>query len=131
MRVSVENDRIDESQRKAHSAIEGALRDGALETQGEAQRLAPVDTGRLRASITTRDSGPLTWEVYTNVDYAGYVESGTGIYAPGGRRTPWVYEGAHGFVTTRGNPAQPFMRPAYERYRLPTIERARAALQNI
>lgn len=108
MRVDVTYDRLDESQRSAHRAIEGALRDGALETQAGAQRIVPVDTGRLRASITTRDSGPLNFEVYTNVDYAGYVEWGTRYMA-----------------------AQPYMRPAYERYRLPTIERARAALQNI
>lgn len=108
MRVDVAYDRLDESQRNAHRGIEGALRDGALETQGEAQRIVPVDTGRLRASITTRDSGPLTWEVYTNVEYAPYVEYGTRYMA-----------------------AQPFARPAYERRRLPTIERARAALQSI
>jgi HK97 gp10 family phage protein len=57
-----------------------------------AKRLCPVDTGRLRASIThslERDSQGLVAKVGTNVDYAGYVELGT----------------------SRA-PAQPFLRPA-------------------
>jgi hypothetical protein len=47
-----------------------------------------VDTGRLRASITTqlvtRDSLPVVL-VGTNVRYARYVHEGTGIYGPRGR----------------------------------------------
>jgi hypothetical protein len=44
-------------------------------TSGEARKHAPVDTGRLRASINFEVSG-LTGRVYTNVDYAKYVEFG-------------------------------------------------------
>lgn len=45
-----------------------------------AKRLCPVDTGRLRASIThalDRDSQGLVGVVGTDVDYAPYVELGT------------------------------------------------------
>lgn len=52
--------------------------------QNAARRLAPVDEGRLRASITTevRGSGPsLTVRVGSNLKYAVYVHEGTGIYA--------------------------------------------------
>lgn len=48
--------------------------------EARAKVLAPVDTGRLRASIrTTRKltaRGP-TYQVSTNVEYAPYVENGT------------------------------------------------------
>lgn len=57
-----------------------------------AKHLCPVDTGRLRASVTQqleRDGRGLVEVVGTNVDYAPYVELGT-----------------------RRNRAQPFLRPA-------------------
>jgi hypothetical protein len=44
-------------------------------TSGEAKKHTPVDTGRLRASINFETSG-LSGRVYTNVDYAKYVEFG-------------------------------------------------------
>lgn len=71
-----------------------------------------VDTGRLRNNINylVRDD-----EVYigTNVEYAPYVEFGTGKYYPGGRPTPWAYQDANGdWHWTHGNPAKPFLKPA-------------------
>ena len=54
--------------------------------QNRARQNAPVDTGRLRSSIGTRvDSGnPPAWgEVGTNVQYAPYMEYGTGLFAEG------------------------------------------------
>lgn len=71
-----------------------------------------VDTGRLRNSINylVRDD-----EVYigTNVEYAPYVEFGTGKYAEGGRPTPWYYQDDEGnWHWTAGNPARPFIAPA-------------------
>jgi HK97 gp10 family phage protein len=56
----------------------------------------------------------------SNLFYAPYVEWGTGIHAEHptiqGRQTPWSYysEELGRWVTTRGNPAQPHLRPAYE-----------------
>ena len=47
-----------------------------LMVQNEARRLAPVDTGRLRASITVKRT-PDGVTVGTNVEYAPYVEYGT------------------------------------------------------
>ena len=47
--------------------------------------------------------------------YSQRVELGTGIYAEGGggRPTPWVYQDAKGnWHYTRGNKAQPFLKPA-------------------
>ena len=93
-----------------------ALERCGLQAEGYAKDLTPVDTGNLRNSITHQVSEDGR-EVYigTNVEYAPYVELGTGIYAEGGggRPTPWVYQDEKGqWHWTRGNPAQPFLKPA-------------------
>lgn len=93
-----------------------ALERCGLQAEGYAKDLTPVDTGNLRNSITHQVSEN-SREVYigTNVEYAPYVELGTGIYAEGGggRPTPWVYQDEKGqWHWTRGNPAQPFLKPA-------------------
>lgn len=51
----------------------------------QAKRLCPVDTGRLRSSITMvlgQDGDGLFAMVGTNVDYAEYVEFGTSTQRP-------------------------------------------------
>lgn len=51
----------------------------AINIQNNAKRLAPVDTGRLRSSIRIRfyrDNGPAA-DIYTDVEYAAYLEFGT------------------------------------------------------
>lgn len=56
------------------------LERAALATERRAKRACPVDTGRLRASIThalERDHRGLSAIIGTNVDYAVYVEFGT------------------------------------------------------
>lgn len=93
-----------------------ALERCGLQAEGYAKDLTPVDTGNLRNSITHQVSED-GLEVYigTNVEYAPYAELGTGIYAEGGggRPTPWVYQDEKGqWHWTRGNPAQPFLKPA-------------------
>jgi HK97 gp10 family phage protein len=73
-------------------ATEASLWVLALRIQNIARTLAPVDTGRLRSSITASkgaDSGGVYVEIGTNVEYAIYQEFGTRYMA-----------------------AQPFLRPA-------------------
>lgn len=91
-----------------------ALEKCGLTAEGYAKRLAPVETGNLRNSITHQvDDGESTVYIGTNVEYAPYVELGTGKYAEGGRPTPWVYRDDNGnYHWTAGNPAQPFLAPA-------------------
>ena len=43
----------------------------------DAKKSGPVDTGRLRGSITTNIISTYSGEVETNVEYAKYVEYGT------------------------------------------------------
>jgi len=71
-------------------------------------------TGNLRNSISYRvDSEGPTAYIGTNVEYAAYVELGTGKYYPGGRPTPWVYQDANGdWHMTSGQRAQPYLKPA-------------------
>ena len=61
----------------------------------------------------------MTIAVGSAVDYAPYVELGTGIYAEDGqgRKTSWKYQDAQGkWHTTRGMEAKPFLRPAVENH---------------
>ena len=97
----------------------------ALERIGEraeenAAKLCPVDTGILRNSISHAvDEKEQAAYIGSNLDYAAYVELGTGKYAEGGggRPTPWVYQDAKGnWHWTRGNPAQPFLVPAVKNH---------------
>ena len=91
-----------------------ALEKCGLTAEEYAKRLAPVDTGNLRNSITHQvDDGESAVYIGSNVEYATYVELGTGKYAEGGRPTPWVYQDGEGnWHWTAGNPAQPFLKPA-------------------
>lgn len=92
-----------------------ALEKCGLTAEGYAKRLvAPVNTGNLRNSIThTVDEEEPAVYIGTNVEYAPYVELGTGKYAEGGRPTPWVYQDDNGnWHWTAGNPARPFLKPA-------------------
>jgi len=101
-------------------AIERALIRSTNKVQADAKRILTdekhVDTGVLRGSIVTAiDSSDNTGTVSTNIEYAPYIEFGTGIEAEGGlgRKTPWTYfSEKYGWVTTSGHKPYPFMRPA-------------------
>lgn len=94
-----------------------ALETCGLTGEGYAKLLCPVDTGNLRNSITHQVQ-PSELKVYIGVpmgpdSYGAYVELGTGIYYPGGRKTPWVYQDAKGnWHITNGQRAQPYIKPA-------------------
>lgn len=94
-----------------------ALERCGMKAESYASDLAPVSPeygGTLRDSITHKvDEAESAVYVGTNTEYGIYVELGTGIYTSGGRPTPWVYQDAKGnWHWTRGNPAQPFIKPA-------------------
>ena len=95
-----------------------ALERCGSQAEGYAKDLAPVDTGNLRNSISHKvDDGEPAVYIGSNTSYAPYVELATGIYAEGGRPTPWVYQDENGnWHWTRGNPAQPFLAPAVKNH---------------
>ena len=83
-----------------------------------AKQKAPKGTGELRRSITSRvdmESDNPVGVVFTPLEYAPYVEYGTGLFAENGGRTdvPWCYQDDEGeWHTTSGQHPHPFMRPA-------------------
>lgn len=95
------------------SARKGLER-GAKKIQKNAKLLAPVKTGHLRNSIKTKSEvtpDGAEAQVYTNLEYAPYVEFGTGergresnIERPSGisYKADW-----------KGQAAQPYLTPAY------------------
>ena len=74
-----------------------------LVIERDAKENCPVSEqgGHFRASIThdvTYNASQIIGSVFSNIDYAPYVEKGTGVYAKDGdgRKTPWVYvKGKH------------------------------------
>lgn len=112
--VEFKNNRA-EVESALHEASLRALERIGLQAEGYAIDLCPVDTGDLRNSITHEvDEGEMVVYIGTNKTYAPYVEFGTGLYVDGGRKTPWVYkdEKTGEWVTTRGQKAQPYLKPA-------------------
>lgn len=97
--------------------IEQALKDACFLVEGEARKNAPKQDGTLRNSITSKVEG-LIGTVYSPLEYAPYVEYGTGLFSvhPSGGRTdvPWVYkdEKTGEFIATSGQKPQPYMFPA-------------------
>lgn len=79
-------------------------------------------TGTLKRSIRAELVGNSSVEVGTNLEYAVYVEHGTGLYAFDGvgrastpeHPIPWTYRGSDGlFHTTYGVRPRPFLIPAF------------------
>lgn len=94
------------------AACKRALERCGMQAEGYAKDMTPVDTENLRNSITHK---VVENEVYigTNNEYAAYVELGTGKYAEGGRKDPWVYQDEEGrWHHTDGQRAQPYLNPA-------------------
>lgn len=92
---------------------------------GRAKEKAPVDTGELRNKIIAYTEGE-NGEVRAYAEHAPYVEFGTGPVgaASGGKGSGystggWVYpagvgkDGKPQFRYTRGQPARPFLYPAF------------------
>lgn len=87
--------------------------------EASAKEKAPVKKGELRRSITSKVDG-LEGIVYSPLEYAPYVEYGTGLFAEDGGRSdvPWHYQDEKGeWHSTSGQQPQPFMRPALDENR--------------
>lgn len=93
--------------------LQSALGKACAVVEASAKQKAPKDTGALARSITSKieDTEGI---IFTPLEYAPYVEYGTGLFAEeGGRSTPWVYKDDKGeWHKTSGQKPQPFMRPA-------------------
>lgn len=102
---------------------EAALKKACLIVERAAKQKAPKGTGELRRSITSRveqNGDSLRGVVYTPLEYAPYIEYGTGLFAEeGGRQdVPWNYQDDEGnWHSTSGMPPRPYMRPALDENR--------------
>jgi HK97 gp10 family phage protein len=113
-------------------AINRALGKACAIVERAAKQKAPKGTGELRRSITSKVEN-LQGIVYTPLEYAPYVEYGTGIYAENGGRedVPWRYQDDEGeWHSTVGQHPQPYMRPALDENREQIIRLLREALLN-
>ena len=99
--------------------LERALMRACLVVERAAKQKAPKGTGELQRSITSKvEDGQGI--VYTPLEYAPYVEYGTGLFAEeGGRKdVPWCYQDDEGnWHSTSGMRPHPFMRPALDENR--------------
>lgn len=130
-----------------------AVKKQAEIVRGVAVKLCPVymgdipgvSPGELRGSIYTKveqDAKSTIGCIYTNKDYAPYVEFGTGPVGEANHdgvspnvplvytQTPWVWPDKEGgFHYTEGQPAQPFMYPALKTMEKHVVKGIAADLQ--
>ena len=109
-------DKIDDAQ-----PLTQAMYDACDIVESASKEKAPKDTGALRRSITSKvevTGGGIEGIVFTPLEYAPYVEYGTGLFAENGngRKTGWAYkdEKTGETIWTRGQHPQPYLRPALE-----------------
>ena len=103
--------------------LRAALGKACALVERSAKQNAPKGVGELRRSITSKveqNGNELQGVVFTPLEYAPYVEFGTGLFAEeGGRQdVPWHYKDDEGqWHTTSGMKPHPFMRPALDENR--------------
>jgi len=99
----------------ANMELEDTVKKATTLVHGQAKALAPVDTGNLAGSIrmeVKKKDQSIEGRVFTNVQYAPYVEFGTGVKGNGSY--PYEVEGLKltYHESWGGMPAQPYMYPA-------------------
>lgn len=112
--------------------IEAILTRACLLVERSARQKAPKGkTGDLRKYINHKVEGT-EGIVFNPLEYAPYVEYGTGLYAENGGRTdvPWAYEDEETgeLIWTAGQHPMPFMRPALDENRKEIIQMFREGI---
>jgi HK97 gp10 family phage protein len=125
MSNAIEFEGLEEVQKKlakklSPEQMKGTIGKACALVEREAKLKAPKGDGTLRNSISSRIVDSFTGEVFTPLEYAPYVEYGTGLFAEEGGRTdvPWVYKDDKGeWHSTSGMKPHPYMRPALDENR--------------
>lgn len=105
-----------------------AMGQACAAVEASAKKKASKDSGALRRSIASKvetEGGNIQGVVYTALEYAPYVEYGTGLFAESNGRTdvPWVYQDDEGnWHSTKGQKPQPFLRPALNENRKTVVK---------
>lgn len=101
------------------AAMKEAMTTACLLVERSAKMKVPKGTGELGRSITSEVNvgvNEITGVVYTPLEYAPYIEYGTGLFAEAGdgrKDVPWCYKDDEGnWHSTSGQPPRPYMRPA-------------------
>lgn len=117
---------------ESQGQLQDALGKACALVERSAKEKAPKDTGELRRSITSKVENN-EGIVFTPLEYAPYVEYGTGLFAEGGGRSdvPWWYQDDKGeWHSTSGQKPQPYMRPALDENRDNILKVLKEALLN-
>ena len=114
------------------AGLYNALQESGEVVRKEAVLNCPVQTGRLRGSITVNVEGN-TAEIGTNLEYAPFVEYGTGSKGDKSvahtTREKWTYYSGGQFFTTSGQAPQPFLTPALKNNKDTIIKLIREAVK--
>jgi HK97 gp10 family phage protein len=120
---------------KATNAVERAIQKGALQVERDAKINAPVDTGRLRASISHRLNNSGTdnpsASIGTNVEYAKYVEYGTAQRGEVSAAFLDIPENITYKTDKKGMPAQPFLMPSFLKNKRAIMYDIKKAMQQV
>ena len=117
-------------------ALERAMGKVCAIVERDAIKKAPKGAGDLRRSIQSRvenDGHEVVGIIFSPLEYAPYVEYGTGLFAESGGRTdvPWVYCDDEGeFHSTSGMKPHPYMRPALNENREKILEIIKEGMLN-
>lgn len=136
MNIKFEVENIDSLTLLDETALRNAMGRALGMVERKAKEKAPKDTGALRRSITseiTQEGNELVGYVFTPLEYAPYVEYGTGLFAENGngrKDVPWGYIDEKGeWHSTRGQKPQPYMRPALNESREEIVRIFKEALK--
>jgi HK97 gp10 family phage protein len=116
--------------KQTRNKAENVINFYALKIESGAKQRVPVDTGRLRSSIKTEKFGSIGRRVYTNVEYAPYVEFGTRekvettIAGVDYSNVAIQFKRSNG--EAGGVSARPFLFPAFEQERRKIIKALKA-----
>ncbi len=112
-----------------YPAVAEGMGAGLREMQADAKTNCHVDTGALQGSIATEvtEAEGIYGRLYSPLEYAVYVEMGTGIR--GEANHVGAAPGATYDPTWPGQPAQPFMYPAFKANRKVVLARISQAIQ--
>ena len=100
-------------------AFTKAMKKACLVVERSAKMKVPKGIGELGRSITSEvevNSNEIRGNIFTPLEYAPYVEYGTGLFAEAGdgrKDVPWHYQDDMGeWHSTSGQHPKPFLRPA-------------------
>jgi hypothetical protein len=138
-------DELDDLEQDILDAAAFGLAKGLKRTVGVAKALCSADSGQLRNSITDiveRKGDTVDGQALATAGHAIYVEMGTGPVGQANhqgvapvpvtyRTTGWVYRSKKDgkFYGTKGQPARPYLYPAYKQTRKLILSDVREAVE--